>query len=123
MKKVQEKWLAVEIIIPRKHNEMFPKKIRIVFEGSYHSNSYGYDYISKYYINCDTDEMKDLPKKICISGDKNGAVDNWGLFYPIKNIFPDIYSRSIFKTRCYDYTTQIIKEVRRKKLTKIFQES
>ena len=123
MKKVQVKWLAVEIAIPRKHNEMFPKKIRIVFEGSNPSNSYGYDYISKYYINCDTDEMKDLPKKIRISGDINGTVDNWGLFYPIKDIFPDIYSRSIFKTRCYDYTTQITKEGRKKKLTKIWNKT
>jgi hypothetical protein len=123
MTKVQEKWLALEISIPRKHNEMFPKKVRIVCKGSNSSNRYGYSYISQFYVNCDTGERKDLPKALHIACYNNGVVDNWGLFNHIKHIFPDIYSRSIFKTRCYDYTTQMTKELRKKKLIKLWQES
>lgn len=123
MTKVQEKWVALEIAISRKFNEMFPKKVRIVFKGSNSPNRYGYDYISQFYINCDTGERNDLPKTIRIAGDNNGVVDNCGLFSWIKHIFPDLYSRSVFKTRCYDYTVQMTKEFRKKKLIKLWQET
>lgn len=123
MTKVQEKWVALEITISRKFNEMFPKKVRIVFKGSNSPNRYGYDYISQFYINCDTGERSDLPKTIRIAGDNKGVVDKWGLSYHIKDVFPDIYSKSVLKTRCYDYTAQMTKEFRKKKLMKLWQES
>ena len=117
-RKIIEKWLALEIAIPRNNNEMFPKRVRIIFEGLY-LNRYGYVYNFLYYINCDTREKIEIPKIIRILANTDGTVDNYGLFYRIKDIFPDIYMKTKFKTHCYDYTTQMINEFRKKKLMKI----
>ena len=125
MEKVKtiEKWMAIEIAIPRRNNEMFPKRIKIICEGLYPDNIYGYEYYSRYYINCDTNERKENPETIRFWATNDGTICISGSSTIIEHIFPDIYRKTRFRTRCYDYTNEMKKEVRKEKLQKIWQES
>ena len=116
---VNEKYIAIDITIPRKGNSHLPKRVTLILKGIYQVGIGRYEYRSEYYFDFQSKEKRKPYKVTRLSCDSQGNLNFFYKSYIAGEVFKKIQMSYTFKLKVWDYTDQIRKEQRKEKLVKL----